>query len=62
MTFSHNLWISNHGRNPKSKGKVQYINNIVYNWQVGGYDLAHSAGKSLHELTWQYFHSRPGDR
>lgn len=50
VTFSHNLWISNHGRNPKSKGKVQYINNVVYNWQVGGYDLAHSAGITYHEL------------
>lgn len=50
VTFSHDLWISNHGRNPKSKGKVQFINNVVYNWQVGGYDLAHSAGKSWHEL------------
>lgn len=50
VTFSHDLWISNHGRNPKSKGKVQYVNNVVYNWQVGGYDLAHSAGISFHEV------------
>ncbi|HZZ27665.1 MAG TPA: hypothetical protein VFE46_06620 [Pirellulales bacterium] len=50
VTFSHDLWISNHGRNPKSKGKVQFINNVVYNWNVGGYDLAHSAGVSYHEL------------
>jgi len=55
VTFSHNLWISNHGRNPKSKGKVQYINNVVYNWQVGGYDLAHSAGITFHELIGNYF-------
>ena len=55
VTFSHDLWISNHGRNPKSKGKVQYINNVVYNWQVGGYDLAHSAGISFHELIGNYF-------
>jgi hypothetical protein len=50
VTFSHNLWISNHGRNPKSKGKVQFINNVVYNWEVGGYDLAHSQGVTFHDL------------
>ncbi|HEY2760939.1 MAG TPA: hypothetical protein VGI75_09350 [Pirellulales bacterium] len=64
VTFSHDLWISNHGRNPKSKGKVQYVNNVVYNWQVGGYDLAHSAGISFHELIGNCFIRGPvtGDR
>ena len=33
-TFSHNLWIDNKSRNPKGKGHVQYINNVVYNWGV----------------------------
>jgi hypothetical protein len=36
VSFLRNLWISNQSRNPKSKGKVQYINNVVYNWGVSG--------------------------
>jgi len=43
VTFSHNLWISNQSRNPKSKGKVQFINNVVYNWGKLGFVGGHSA-------------------
>jgi len=32
VTLSHNLWQSNESRNPKAKGTIQYINNVVYNW------------------------------
>ena len=44
VTFSHNLWINNQSRNPKAKGTVQYINNVVYNWGTNGYVGGHSAG------------------
>jgi DNA topoisomerase VI subunit B len=37
VSFIRNLWINNQSRNPKAKGTVQYINNIVYNWGVTGY-------------------------
>jgi hypothetical protein len=43
VTFSHNLWISNKSRNPKAKGTIQYINNVVYNWGVCGLVGGHSA-------------------
>ena len=59
VTFSHNLWINNHGRNPKGKGNIQFINNIVYNWQVGGYSLGHSAGKFKHDIIGNYFIAGP---
>ena len=36
ITFSHNLWIDNESRNPKAKGTIQYINNVVYNWGRNG--------------------------
>jgi len=42
ITFSHNLWINNQSRNPKAKGTVQYINNVVYNWGVTGLVGGHS--------------------
>ena len=32
ITFSHNLFLDNKTRNPKAKGTIQYINNVVYNW------------------------------
>lgn len=48
ITFSHNLWIDNKSRNPKAKGTVQYINNIVYNWGSNGLVGGHS--QTDHEL------------
>jgi hypothetical protein len=44
ITYSHNLWINNHSRNPKAKGTVQYLNNVVCNWGVTGLVGGHSAG------------------
>ncbi len=36
ITLSHNLWIDNQSYNPRARGAIQYINNVVYNWGVGG--------------------------
>jgi len=43
VTLSHNLWMSNESRNPKVKGTVQYINNVVYNWGETGLCGGHSS-------------------
>ncbi len=43
VTLSHNLWMNNESRNPKAKGTVQYINNVVYNWGSTGLCGGHSA-------------------
>ena len=59
MTFSHDLWIDNHSRNPKSKGKVQFINNVVYNWQLDAYIEGASKGKNWHDIIGNYFISGP---
>jgi pectate lyase len=48
ITISHNLWINNQSRNPKAKGAIQYINNVVYNWGVNGLVGGHSA--AAHQL------------
>jgi pectate lyase len=48
VTLSHNLWIHNQSRNPKSKGTIQYINNVVYDWGVTGLAGGHSGAK--HQL------------
>ena len=44
ITYTHNLWINNQSRNPKAKGRIQYINNVVYNWGVCGLVGGHSGG------------------
>jgi pectate lyase len=59
ITFSHNLWISNQSRNPKSKGVVQYINNIVYNWGVCGYVGGHSGADHGADIIGNYFIKGP---
>jgi rhamnogalacturonan endolyase len=43
ITLSHNLWISNESRNPKAKGTIQFINNVVYDWAGTGLCGGHSA-------------------
>jgi len=37
ITLSHNLWIDNQSHNPRARGAIQYINNVVYNWGVAGW-------------------------
>ena len=58
-TFSHNLWIDNKSRNPKGKGHVQYIDNVVYNWGVDGYVGGHGAADHYADLISNYFIAGP---
>lgn len=59
VTFSHDLWINNHSRNPKSKGRVQFVNNVVYNWQLDAYIEGASKGKNWHDIIGNYFIAGP---
>jgi len=59
VSFIRNLWISNQSRNPKAKGTVQYINNVVYNWGVTGYVGGHSAANHSADLINNYFIKGP---
>jgi len=59
VSFIRNLWISNQSRNPKSKGRVQYANNVIYNWGVCGYVGGHSAGDHSADLIGNYFIKGP---
>ncbi|PTX95832.1 hypothetical protein DB354_09125 [Opitutus sp. ER46] len=43
VTLVRNLWMSNESRNPKAKGTIQYLNNVVYNWGITGLCGGHSA-------------------
>jgi pectate lyase len=60
VTFTHNLWIDNQSRNPKAKGTVQYVNNVVYNWGgAGGFVEGHSAADSYDDVVNNYFIAGP---
>jgi autotransporter-associated beta strand protein len=39
ISLLRNLFIDNETRNPKAKGNVQYVNNVVYNWTTVAYIL-----------------------
>jgi pectate lyase len=59
ITYTHNLWINNQSRNPKAKGKIQYINNVVYNWGVCGLVGGHSAADHFQDVVGNYFIAGP---
>jgi pectate lyase len=59
ITFSHNLWIDNASRNPKAKGTIQYINNVVYNWGVNGLVGGHSEADHQLDVIGNYFIKGP---
>ena len=64
ITYSHNLWINNQSRNPKAKGRIQYVNNVVYNWGVCGLVGGHSEADHFLDAIGNYFIAGPnsGDR
>jgi hypothetical protein len=60
VTFTHDLWINNQSRNPKAKGTVQYVNNVIYNWGgAGGFVEGHSAADSYDDVVGNYFIAGP---
>jgi hypothetical protein len=59
VTFARNLWISNQSRNPKAKGRILYVNNVVYNWGVAGLAGGHSAAPHELDAITNYFIAGP---
>ncbi len=59
ITYSHNLWINNQSRNPKAKGRIQYLNNVVYNWGVCGLVGGHSKENHFLDAIGNYFIAGP---
>jgi pectate lyase len=59
ITYSHNLWINNQSRNPKAKGRIQYVNNVVYNWGVCGLVGGHSEADHFLDAVNNYFIAGP---
>ena len=59
ITISHTLWISNQSRNPKAKGTIQYVNNVVYNYGGTGLAGGHSAATHSLDAINNYFIAGP---
>jgi len=62
VTLSGNLWIHNQSRNPKAKGVIEYINNVVYNWGVTGLAGGHSAADRQLDVINNYLVAGPSSR
>jgi pectate lyase len=59
ITYLRNLWINNQSRNPKAKGRIQYVNNVIYNWGVCGLVGGHSSADHFLDAIGNYFIAGP---
>lgn len=59
VTMHHCLWADNQSRNPKAKAKIEYINNVIYNWGASGFVGGHSAEDHYQDLAGNYFIAGP---
>ena len=59
ITVHHSLWIGNHSRSPKAKAKIEYINNVVYNWGKSAFIGGHSAQNHYQDIVGNYFIAGP---
>lgn len=60
ITFSHDLLINNHSRNPKAKGMIEFDNNVVYNWELDAFiEGGFSAAESYANVIGNYFIKGP---
>ena len=60
VTFTHDLFINHHSRNPKAKGTIQFNNNVVYNWELDAFiEGGFSAAQSYANVTGNYFIKGP---
>jgi len=53
------LYIDNNSRNPKARGTLQFVNNVIYNWVVSGYILGDTSGRSDGLMVGNYFVTGP---
>ncbi|WP_158995654.1 polysaccharide lyase family 1 protein [Mucilaginibacter sp. L196] len=59
VTIHHCLWADNQSRNPKAKAKIEYVNNVIYNWGVSGLVGGHSAEDHYQDIAGNYFIAGP---
>ncbi len=59
VTIHRSLYAHNKTRNPKVKGRNQFVNNVVYNWGSDAYIEGDSAGRSDANVVGNYFVKGP---
>jgi len=59
VTMHHCLFEGNQSRNPKAKAKIEFINNVVYNWGKSGFVGGHSSANHYQDLVGNYFIAGP---
>ena len=59
LTIHHCLWINNQSRNPKAKAKIDFVNNVIYNWGGSGFIGGHSSADHYQDLVNNYFIAGP---
>ncbi|WP_379963263.1 hypothetical protein [Epilithonimonas sp. UC225_85] len=59
ITVHHSLWTGNQSRNPKAKAKIEYLNNVVYNWGKSAFIGGHSATDHYQDIVGNYFIAGP---
>ncbi|MGC4030265.1 MAG: hypothetical protein QM754_00760 [Tepidisphaeraceae bacterium] len=59
LSLVRNLWNNNRARNPKGKGDLQFINNVIYNWGTQGYGGGHSGAPWNQDLQGNYLIAGP---
>ncbi|TDQ34584.1 FIMAH domain-containing protein [Aureibacillus halotolerans] len=56
ITMHHNLYAHNNDRNPKTKGQIDFVNNVVYNWGEYPYVAGGESGtKGYGNVVGNYF-------
>lgn len=55
ISMHHNLYAHNNDRNPKAKGNIDFVNNVVYNWGQFSFVAGDSAGLSYGNVEKNYF-------
>lgn len=59
LSLIRTLFIDNKTRNPKGRGTIEYINNVIYNWSTNGFILGDTDGLSEVNIMGNYFISGP---
>jgi hypothetical protein len=57
-TWYHDVFANSHNRNPLAKDNTQFINNVVYDYQLG-YTAGNSSGHFSHDVIGNYFIAGP---
>lgn len=59
VTIYHCLFAGNQSRSPKAKARIEFVNNVIYNWGKSGFIGGHSSANHYQDLVGNYFIAGP---